>query len=297
MKESKKSIPELLKSKGFYIALYSSVAVMLSLAVVIGLNNGKASPSTTPTPQGSQAPQSSGQMLEPEIGGADYSSSYSYSDTNNPYATGNSEDPFNAYVNEFEDLRAVMSQSDKPITADNENDADDEANAEDENEDGAIETFELQPEDTATYSLSATPFDGTQSMMWPVIGEIVMPFSPEHSVYDITLEQYRTNTNICIESPVGAVVLASADGTVKEVGYSREKGNFVVIDNGNGWVTTYSQLQDTVLVKAGDVVEKGSILGGVAEPTIYGVLLGSHLEFKVEKDSACVDPQAVLVAK
>jgi murein DD-endopeptidase MepM/ murein hydrolase activator NlpD len=67
-----------------------------------------------------------------------------------------------------------------------------------------------------------------------------------------------------------------------------------VLDHGNGWRTTYSQLQDNVLVSMDDVVTSGQIIGGVGEPSIYSVLLGSHVDFGVSRDDVPVDPADVL---
>jgi len=121
-----------------------------------------------------------------------------------------------------------------------------------------------------------------------------MNFSDDHAIYDKTLDQFRTNDSICIAADVGSQVCASAEGVVKSISHSRETGNAIVIDNGNGWTTTYSQLQDNTLVAEGDVVKEGQVIGGVASPSIYSVLLGNHVEFKVMKDEQLVNPVSVL---
>ena len=137
-------------------------------------------------------------------------------------------------------------------------------------------------------------FTGNEDMDWPVSGEVVMDFSVERLVYDVTLDQYRTNDNICIAAAVGEQVKASADGIVRSIDNTREMGNSIVIEHGNGWFTTYSQLQNGILVNEGDVVNAGQVIGGVGEPSIYSTLLGSHLSFKVVKDDAAVNPSLVL---
>jgi murein DD-endopeptidase MepM/ murein hydrolase activator NlpD len=121
-----------------------------------------------------------------------------------------------------------------------------------------------------------------------------MDFSMDRLVHDITLNQFRTNNKICIGAGVGTQVKAAADGVVRNVSRTRELGNTIVIEHGNGWFTTYSQLQDGILVEAGDVVVEGQVIGGVGEPSIYYTLLGSHLAFKVVKDDLPVNPSIVL---
>jgi murein DD-endopeptidase MepM/ murein hydrolase activator NlpD len=157
------------------------------------------------------------------------------------------------------------------------------------------ETANAEKVDVVTEKASAfTAFEDSQTMEWPALGEIVMDYSPEHAVYDVTLEHYRTNDTICIAAQPGTQVKASAEGVVKEIKATKEKGNSVVIDHGNGWETTYSQLQDQLLVAEGDVVEAGDVIGGVGNPSIYSVLLGNHLEFSVAKQDEDIDPKTVL---
>lgn len=158
------------------------------------------------------------------------------------------------------------------------------------------ESIEASTNASAETNANATfaPFADTDAMSWPVSGEIVMDFSMNKLVYDKTLDQYRTNSNICISAVAGTQVKASSDGRVVDVGVDSQHGNSVTIDHGNGWSTTYSQLQANILVKEGDVVTKGQIIGGVSEPTYYGVLLGDHLSFTVARNDELVDPKSVL---
>jgi len=138
-------------------------------------------------------------------------------------------------------------------------------------------------------------FAETDRMDWPLTGEIVMAYSVDHVIYDRTLDQYRTNNSISIAAQQGTEVRAAAEGVVLEVTSTRESGKTVVVEHGNGWRTTYSQLQDNVLVAVGSVVTKGQIIGGVGEPSLYSVLLGPHLQFAVARDGASVNPKDVLV--
>jgi len=137
-------------------------------------------------------------------------------------------------------------------------------------------------------------FQDGDTMDWPVLGEIVMDYSVSSLVYDKTLDQYRVNDSLWIAAKPGAPVKASCEGVVQKIEKTRRDGTTVTIDNGNGWTTTYGQLLDSVIVKEGEIVKRGQMIGGVANPTIYGVLHGSHVSFKVAKDEATVDPKSVL---
>ena len=137
-------------------------------------------------------------------------------------------------------------------------------------------------------------FTGNENMGWPVRGEIVMGFSVDRLIHDVTLNQFRTNDKISISANIGTQVRAASDGVVRSVTNDRRLGNTVVIEHGNGWFTTYSQLQDHILVEEGDVVTKDQVIGGVGEPSIFYTLLGSHLSFRVTRDGTAVNPLIVL---
>lgn len=139
-------------------------------------------------------------------------------------------------------------------------------------------------------------FDDNDEMAWPVAGQIIMDYNTETAIYDKTLDQYRTNSSICIAAPLGEEVCASADGVVTAISKDDVKGITVAVDHGNGWLTTYSQLQDNLTVSEGQTVHKGDKLGSIGEPSKYGVGLGSHLEFSVYKGDESTDPKLVLAS-
>ncbi len=137
-------------------------------------------------------------------------------------------------------------------------------------------------------------FDDEQEMSWPVFGNIVSKFDMTTSVYDKTLDQYKVSDSICISAPVGTEVKATAEGIVENIFVDDELGQTIAINHGNGWVSTYSQLEENVSVAVGDVVDEGQIIGKISEPSKYGVALGPHLDFKVLKDDTPKDPTEVL---
>ena len=139
--------------------------------------------------------------------------------------------------------------------------------------------------------------EAVTSFAWPLQGEVVMPYSMDHAVYDPTLEQYRTNAGISISAEKGAEVKAAADGTVTAVAEDAENGKMVTISHEGGWLTTYGQLEDAVTVKKGDKVEKGQVIGSVDAPTKYGVALGEHLEFAMKQGGESKDPTRHLEQK
>lgn len=137
-------------------------------------------------------------------------------------------------------------------------------------------------------------FDDSQEMEWPVSGQIVMDYSDDTAIFDRTLEQYRTNNSICISADVGTEVFAAADGIITTITNDKISGITVNVDHGNGWTSTYSQLDENLAVSEGESVHKGDKIGIVANPTNYSVALGPHLEFSVFNDENPTDPKLVL---
>ena len=142
-----------------------------------------------------------------------------------------------------------------------------------------------------------TPFSEGDRMVWPVVGETVMPFSIDALVYDPTLDQFRTNDNLRIAAGEGEPVRAGAYGRVIAIGRNVRQGNYVTIDHGNGWVATYGQLMDSVMVAEGDIVSSGQIIGGVGQPSIFGSANGTHVHLRIERDDVAVNPYDVLIAR
>ncbi len=151
-----------------------------------------------------------------------------------------------------------------------------------------------EPIDEVATVAMYTAFNEGEKMQWPVMGEVVLPYSNVLAIYDPTLDQFRTNELVSISSNIGTDVKASAEGQVLEVSNNEVSGNYVTIQHGNGWTTSYGQLEN-VTVKAGDVVSTGQIIGKTAEPSKYSVALGEHVDFRVAQNDKSINPMNVLV--
>ncbi len=136
-------------------------------------------------------------------------------------------------------------------------------------------------------------FDKSAGLMWPISGEIVIPYSPDHGVFHFTLEQFSASEAVVLSSTVGTEVKAAAKGVVTSIEEDVRTGTTVTLALGNNTALVYGQL-DVADLKEGDVVEAGECIGTVAEPTRYYVVEGPNLYFKVMEGEKSIDPTELL---
>ena len=126
-------------------------------------------------------------------------------------------------------------------------------------------------------------------MAWPVRGNVLLDYSMDATIYFPTLDQYKCNPGIVIQGEVSMPVAAPANARVSEIGNNEEIGNYAVLDLGNEYTVTCGQLKE-IQAEAGDYLEKGQILGYVAEPTKYYCIEGSNVYVEMDHQGAPVDP-------
>lgn len=136
-------------------------------------------------------------------------------------------------------------------------------------------------------------FSESDVLAWPIVGNILMNYSMNQVVYYKTLNQYRYNPSVVIEATVGEPITAAADGKVLSIRENVETGGTIVCDLGDGYELTYGQLENYA-VSVGDYVEKGDILGYVAEPSIFYAEEGCNVYFKMTKDGDPVNPLNIM---
>lgn len=165
--------------------------------------------------------------------------------------------------------------------------------------DETIDTAQLaQMEDTLAIATStsiqpALTFSDSDSLAWPIVGNVLINYSMDKTVYFPTLQQYKYNPAIIIAAVEGETITAAANGKVTSVYSDPKIGNIVVMELGGGYEITYGQLKD-ITVSEGGYVNKGDIIGSVAAPTKYYIVEGSNIYFKLTKDGIPVNPMTKL---
>ncbi|MED9902778.1 MAG: peptidoglycan DD-metalloendopeptidase family protein [Lachnospiraceae bacterium] len=136
-------------------------------------------------------------------------------------------------------------------------------------------------------------FAAGDRLVWPVSGNILIPFSMDKTVYFSTLQQYKYNPGLIISAAEGDAIAAAAAGKVTDIFFDEEIGNAVAVNIGNGYEITYGQLKD-IEVSEGSYVKKGGIIGYVEVPTKYYSVEGTNVYFALTLDGEPVDPMGQL---
>lgn len=183
------------------------------------------------------------------------------------------------------------------IAREEENRTDETESQKTEAQDNQIQEQKEEKEDSSIKETVAQEktltFDKNTKISWPVEGNILMNYSMDKTVYFATLDQYKYNPAVIIESAVNTKVLAAADCRITDVSTNETTGLTVTADLGSGYGIQYGQLKEVKWEK-GDTVEKGEVIGYIAEPTKYYSVEGSNLYFAMSKDEDPINPMNYL---
>ncbi len=126
-------------------------------------------------------------------------------------------------------------------------------------------------------SPAAIPQDTEKLFSWPLSGRLTSRFGPRKGSF---------HDGIDIAAPVGTPVRAAAAGRVIFSDALRGYGNVVIVKHANGFTTVYAH-QRRNLVKDGQVVQRGEIIGEVGET---GRVTGPSLHFEVRSGKNARNP-------
>lgn len=126
----------------------------------------------------------------------------------------------------------------------------------------------------------------------PVDNFVIKEFSMEVPVFSSTMNDYRVHNGVDIACSVGTPVLAAADGEVCEVTNDPLMGVTVGIRHSGGALTRYRGLsEDSVkLVKNGDAVKRGQVIGASGETALIESAEEDHLHFELLIHGEPADP-------
>lgn len=146
-----------------------------------------------------------------------------------------------------------------------------------------------ESKETSATAAKMLSFSEEEGLTWPIVGNVLINYSMDKTVYFSTLQQYKYSPAIVIAATEGENIAAAADGVVSKVYYDAQTGNSVCVDLGDGYELTYGQLNDIYLAE-GDFVTTGEIIGNVAAPTKYYSVEGANVYFKLTKNGEPINP-------
>jgi murein DD-endopeptidase MepM/ murein hydrolase activator NlpD len=131
--------------------------------------------------------------------------------------------------------------------------------------------------ETQTAQLASTP------TIWPTIGWVSSGFAFRDDPFT---GKRAFHYGLDIATNFGNPVVATADGIVLNLGNDKIGGRNITIGHGGGITTHYLHLSK-FLVKAGEKVKRGDVIGLVGKS---GKALGPHLHYEVRVNDKPVNP-------
>ena len=142
-------------------------------------------------------------------------------------------------------------------------------------------------EEAYVYGIYAVSEEESRWFQWPVEGSNTISLSnPFGARWNPGGQGKTVHNGIDIPAERGTPVLAAADGTVTETGFDTERGNYLMIDHGDGLATLYAACSK-VDVNEGDPVKAGTPIAAVGST---GRSTGPHLHFEVRQDGVPQNP-------
>ena len=166
-----------------------------------------------------------------------------------------------------------------------------------ETEDVPVLATETQPKSAVPSTQPTTPASAEKKTLKtaaPVAGETISGYSMEALSYNQTTRDWRVHNGVDIAAETGTEVCAAAEGKVYTVYEDDAMGYTVVIRHDGGYTTKYSSLAENPVVKAGDTVTVGQVIGYAGDTAIVETTLGSHVHFSVTRNDEPMDPAEFL---
>lgn len=120
--------------------------------------------------------------------------------------------------------------------------------------------------------------------------EITQEYNDNHHANDIVGGGY-TLDNVIAHTEGKVIILQDGYNNMPNSVGNDSYGNFVKIEHKNGYATLYAHMQKGLLVKNGEYVKKGQVLGYMGNS---GNANGAHLHFEVWKDGIRINPTEYL---
>ncbi len=153
----------------------------------------------------------------------------------------------------------------------------------------AILTKSTTTQTTTTQTVTTTA--PVERPIKPLDGAVIQPFSHGELVKSPTTGIWQTHNGVDLAAALGTEVCCAADGTVTAIDRDALWGICVTVQHTDGTVTRYCGLNEGLTVTAGQVLERGDVLGAVGATAEAESGLEPHLHFEVLQNDCYVDPE------
>jgi len=126
-----------------------------------------------------------------------------------------------------------------------------------------------------------------ENFFWPTVGGRISSYFGRRN--DPFTGLLSSHSGVDIANDYGAPVLASGDGVVTDTGYSPVLGNYIRIDQGQGFASVYGHLS-AILTRPGRRVLAGQRIGKVGST---GYSTGPHLHFSAYRWDRLINPMTL----
>ncbi len=147
----------------------------------------------------------------------------------------------------------------------------------------AIGGFTNMSEEELSHIISLEPYTLDVELLQPAYGVLTSKFGTRDN--PITgKEEFHVGIDIAAQQ--GSKIMAVFDGQVIETGYSKERGNYIILHHKEGLQTLYQHLY-CGYVRTGQNVSAGQTVGAMGDT---GLSTGAHLHFELIINRKRVDP-------
>ena len=137
------------------------------------------------------------------------------------------------------------------------------------------------------YAVNSDQINLNWPMIQPVSGYITSRFGLRRFINDSPRNRHL---GLDIANNVGTKIIAPLNGRVILKRNLFYKGNNIILDHGNGFLSSYSHLNET-FVNEGEYLEKGQFIGTVGSS---GRVTGPHLHFEIFIKGKRIDPEGLI---
>lgn len=137
---------------------------------------------------------------------------------------------------------------------------------------------------SANVDWTAAQSGGGERFNWPFsLGDVTKEYGPDPMYQD------GMHKGIDFGIAGGTPIIAPGTGTVTTKSYDGERGNYIIIDHGDGLTTWYYHLQAPSPLSVGSSVTKGSTVVGYVGTT--GLSTGNHLHWETRVNGNHMNPR------